>query len=176
VMGSKGVKAIVLEPGRGTQNAPKDPAGYKEDLKQFSQLVLAHPATRGFRDYGTVRSIDSTSVLAVCPAAISAAVRCPVWRGFWEEASATPSRPGEGRFHHPCLHAGCLVQCSNIFPDREGKAIVAPIEYESLAMLGPNLGITDLDAIAGLNYLANDVGVDTMEVGAALGWPWRRGD
>ena len=43
-------------------------------------------------------------------------------------------------------------------------------------MLGPNLGITDLDAIARLNFPANDVGVDSMEIGRPWEWPWRPGD
>ena len=50
VMGSKGVKAIVLEPvDRSAKNTPKQPMEYREALKQFSKLVLEHPATRGFR-------------------------------------------------------------------------------------------------------------------------------
>ncbi len=171
VMGSKGVKAIVLEPvDRSAKNTPKHPMEYREALKQFSKLVLEHPATRGFRDYGTVRSIDSTSVLGCLPCFNFSRGSMPGLEGIMGESirETIQARGGEGATTHACM-PGCLVQCSNIFPDKEGKAIVAPLEYESLAMLGPNLGITDLDAIARLNYLANDVGVDTMEVGAALG-------
>jgi aldehyde:ferredoxin oxidoreductase len=170
VMGAKGLKAILLEPlGRST-NTPKNEAGYREALKQFSKLVIEHPATRGFRDYGTVRSIDSTSALGCLPCLNFSRGSMPGLEGILGGSirETIMARGGEGSTTHACM-PGCLVQCSNIFPDREGKAIVAPIEYESLAMLGPNLGITDLDAIARLNYLANAVGVDSMEVGAALG-------
>jgi aldehyde:ferredoxin oxidoreductase len=35
--------------------------------------------------------------------------------------------------------------------------------------MGPNLDIDDLDTIAQLNYATNDLGLDTIEIGAALG-------
>jgi aldehyde:ferredoxin oxidoreductase len=38
-----------------------------------------------------------------------------------------------------------------------------------MSLLGSNLDISDLDTIARLNYLCNDVGVDTVELGVALG-------
>jgi aldehyde:ferredoxin oxidoreductase len=170
VMGSKGLKAIVLEPVPGWTNTPKKAEEYREVLKKISKLVLEHPATRGFRDYGTVRSIDSTSVLGCLPCMNFSRGSMPGLEGILGGSirETIINRGGEGSTTHACM-PGCLVQCSNILPDKEGKAIVAPIEYESLAMLGPNLGITDLDAIGRLNYLANDVGVDSMEIGAALG-------
>jgi len=50
-----------------------------------------------------------------------------------------------------------------------GKTIVSPLEYETIGLLVPNLGITNLDVIAKLNAVCNDIGVDTIEVGAAIG-------
>jgi aldehyde:ferredoxin oxidoreductase len=43
------------------------------------------------------------------------------------------------------------------------------MEYETLGLMGSNLGIGDLDAVARLNDVANELGVDTIEIGAALG-------
>ncbi|MCL5957726.1 MAG: aldehyde ferredoxin oxidoreductase C-terminal domain-containing protein, partial [Chloroflexi bacterium] len=77
-------------------------------------------------------------------------------------------RGGEGTPTHPCM-PGCVIRCSNIFPDAQGKRIVSPLEYENLVMLGPNLGIFSIDDIARLNYLCNDYGIDTVEIGAAIG-------
>ena len=65
--------------------------------------------------------------------------------------------------------AGCIIQCSNIVPDADGKRLVARLEYETLVMCGSNLGIGDLDTIARLNQECNDLGLDTIEVGATLG-------
>jgi aldehyde:ferredoxin oxidoreductase len=77
-------------------------------------------------------------------------------------------RGGEGRTTHACM-PGCVIGCSNIYADRNGRAIVSPIEYENIGLLGSNLGISDFDVIARLNYLCNDIGLDTIETGAALG-------
>jgi aldehyde:ferredoxin oxidoreductase len=43
------------------------------------------------------------------------------------------------------------------------------MQYESIALLGPNLDIPNLDTIGELNNLCNEVGVDTIDTGAALG-------
>ena len=64
---------------------------------------------------------------------------------------------------------GCVIQCSNVYHDADGKELVSPVEYETLGLLGTNCGIADPDHLAQLNYLANDLGVDTIETGAPLG-------
>jgi len=62
------------------------------------------------------------------------------------------------------------MRCSNIFifilPD--GRS-VGSIEYETAWGFGPNLEISDLDVIGELNYICNDVGLDTIEAGVTLG-------
>jgi len=62
-----------------------------------------------------------------------------------------------------------MIQCSNTYGGRDGKSIVSPLEYETIGLLGSNLGIDDLDVIAKLNWEINDLGLDTIEIGAALG-------
>jgi aldehyde:ferredoxin oxidoreductase len=58
---------------------------------------------------------------------------------------------------------GCVIQCSNIYHDADGKEVVSPVEYETLGLLGTNCGISDPDDLAALNAIANDLGVDTIE-------------
>ena len=65
--------------------------------------------------------------------------------------------------------AGCAIQCSNVFADQNGKSIVSPLEFETIGLMGTNLGIDDFDEIARLNWEVNDLGLDSIEVGAALG-------
>jgi aldehyde:ferredoxin oxidoreductase len=50
----------------------------------------------------------------------------------------------------------------------KGDVIVSGLEYETLGMVGSNCMIRDLDMIARINRLCNDIGIDTMETGAAL--------
>jgi aldehyde:ferredoxin oxidoreductase len=63
---------------------------------------------------------------------------------------------------------GCVIQCSNVYHDASGKEVVSPVEYETLGLLGTNCGLTEPDDLAQLNFIANDLGVDTIEVGAML--------
>jgi aldehyde:ferredoxin oxidoreductase len=64
---------------------------------------------------------------------------------------------------------GCVVACSNIFADEKGKTTVASLQYENIALLGSNCGIGDIDDIAELNNLCNQVGIDAIDAGAAIG-------
>ncbi len=65
--------------------------------------------------------------------------------------------------------SGCVIQCSSVFPDENGGLAVAPFEFETLGLCGCNLDINKLDDIARLNYLCNELGLDTIEIGASLG-------
>jgi aldehyde:ferredoxin oxidoreductase len=68
---------------------------------------------------------------------------------------------------HACM-PGCVIQCSNVYHDAEGKEVVSPVEYETLGLLGTNCGIGDPDDLAALNQIANDLGIDTIEAGAMI--------
>ena len=62
------------------------------------------------------------------------------------------------------------MSCSNVVPYEDtGKAHVSPLEYETAWALGTNLGIDVLQDVAELNRLCNDLGLDTIETGNALG-------
>ena len=64
---------------------------------------------------------------------------------------------------------GCVIACRNLFVDRNGLPLVGTVQYETIALVGSNLGLNDLDDVAWINYLCNDFGLDTIETGAALG-------
>lgn len=68
---------------------------------------------------------------------------------------------------HGCM-PGCVVQCSIVFNGEDGQHLTSALEYETLAMLGTNLGVTNLDAIAQMDRMCDDLGVDTIEVGSAI--------
>jgi aldehyde:ferredoxin oxidoreductase len=65
--------------------------------------------------------------------------------------------------------AGCVIACCNLFVDEDGKPVVSTLQYETIGLLGSNLGIGSLDEVARLNRLCNDYGLDSIEAGAALG-------
>jgi aldehyde:ferredoxin oxidoreductase len=74
---------------------------------------------------------------------------------------------GEGQMGHGC-HPGCIIKCSNIYPNEDGSAKVSCVEYETAWALGANCGIDSLDYIADATYICNDVGLDTIEAGNTI--------
>jgi aldehyde:ferredoxin oxidoreductase len=73
-----------------------------------------------------------------------------------------------GDVAHACM-PGCIIKCSNVYAGPNGQTLVTPLEYETIGLMGANLGINDPDVIAQLNDMANDIGLDSIDTGAALG-------
>jgi aldehyde:ferredoxin oxidoreductase len=170
VMGSKGLKAIVWDDAGGQKPPIKDSELFKQAQKAYTQAVLAHPQSHTYRDYGTAANVLLCNALGALPTHNFSA-------GSWEKAESVSGeylrelllkRGGESNTSHACM-AGCTIRCSNVFGGDDGKAIVSPLEFETIGLLGPNLGIDNLDAIARLNWHINDMGLDTIEIGAAIG-------
>jgi aldehyde:ferredoxin oxidoreductase len=62
--------------------------------------------------------------------------------------------------------------CSNICLVKNGKytgTVVEGPEYESAAMLGPNVGIDDFAAVVAGNKLCDELGLDTISAGNLIG-------
>src|SRR5215510_33973 len=72
-----------------------------------------------------------------------------------------------GKMHH-CM-TGCIVQCSNIINDADGKYVTSALEFETLALCGSNCEIGDLDKVAKIDRLCDELGLDTIETGGAIG-------
>lgn len=169
LMGSKGLKAVVIEQGRSSPPI-HDKAGFRRAVQAFHACLVDNPHLASFKELGTAYMFNSTQFLGGAPVRNFSAGQFEGFPQTSPEAlrDTIKARGGEGRTGHHCM-PGCLVKCSNVFPDEHGKAMASPIEYESLALLGPNLGISSLDTIARLTHLCNDIGLDTIETGCALG-------
>ena len=170
VMGSKGLKAIVIDDAGGQNPAIADSQAFGAAKKRFHKELMAHPQTHTYADYGTAAMTTMCNAYGGLPTRNFSL-------GQFESAEKLSgehmrqlllTRGGESETTHACM-AGCTIRCSNIFGGTDGKAIVSPIEYETIGLMGSNLGIDDLDSVARLNQEANDLGLDTIEIGAALG-------
>ncbi|MBW2613224.1 MAG: aldehyde ferredoxin oxidoreductase C-terminal domain-containing protein, partial [Deltaproteobacteria bacterium] len=62
----------------------------------------------------------------------------------------------------------CIIHCSNEYVDETGTYVTASLEYETIWSMGGMTGINDLDTIARLDYLADDIGLDTINTGVAM--------
>ena len=170
IMGSKGVKAVVIDDTGADPIEHYDSAMLKELSKKITTALVEDPKSINRKLYGTLDILDMANSIGILPTrnfAEGSYEPAKEWTGpkFVETVTR---RGGIGRTGTPCV-PGCTIQCSNIFPGEDGSKIVASIQYENIAMLGSNLEIPNLDDVGELNSLCNEVGVDAIETGAALG-------
>jgi len=52
--------------------------------------------------------------------------------------------------------------------DEKGKYVTSSLEYETIWAMGGMLGNGDLDTVAQLDFLCDDIGLDTMSTGVAI--------
>ncbi|MFC2063838.1 aldehyde ferredoxin oxidoreductase family protein [Chloroflexota bacterium] len=65
---------------------------------------------------------------------------------------------------------GCPSPCGKYSRSKKYDINVEGPEYETIGLMGSNLGISDIEAVAKANLLADDVGIDTISAGNAIGW------
>ncbi len=170
VMGSKKVKAIVCDLDK--MPAFHDRKNVIKGVKTYGAMITEDEAVNVLKDYGTAMMADYTNYVGGLPVNNFSGGR------QIDTDSGTLKMGGDfirelnlergGETSHACM-PGCMIECSNVYADADGKEIVSPVEYETLGLMGTNCGIADPDELARLNYLANDLGVDTIETGAMIG-------
>jgi aldehyde:ferredoxin oxidoreductase len=170
VMASKKIIALVILNDGEVKPEFKDQEAFKVGAKKIVQLLKENPVSSQFTKYGTAAMVDICQALKVLP---TKNFRHGVMDGAEKINAQTmydtiKERGGEGLTQHACMHP-CAIQCSNVYSDKDGKLLCSPVEYETMALMGSNLCLQDLDAIATMNRIANDAGVDTLDVGAAIG-------
>jgi len=170
VMGSKHLKAVVIEPARRNPLLA-DRVRFMDAVRRFIRCIEETPQTAEvYPIYSTAAMVMVADSMGFLPTRGFSAGRFDQAATISGEAlhDAILERGGEGNTTHACM-PGCIVRCSNVWPDPDGREFISPLEYETIGMMGSNLGLGDLDEIARLNRICNDIGVDTIEIGAALG-------
>ncbi|MBC8507367.1 MAG: aldehyde ferredoxin oxidoreductase [Anaerolineales bacterium] len=169
VMGAKGIKAILIQRANLNDHHVEDPSARKSSI-EFNRFVAANERVKVLREYGTASTVMPVQILAGLPVRNFSQGRLENAESLSGETmrDLIEARGGMGTPSEACM-AGCVIQCSNIFPDEDGKLAAAPVEFETIGLCGANIGINTLDDVARINHLCNDIGLDTIEIGAALG-------
>ncbi|MFQ5596215.1 MAG: aldehyde ferredoxin oxidoreductase C-terminal domain-containing protein [Anaerolineae bacterium] len=171
LMGSRGLKAIVINDAGTKMPSLVDRDLFNDARKRYTKSLQEHPQTNEIYPlYGTPGMVAMCNAKGGLPTRNFSAGRFEYAEQISGELlhDLIAERGGEGVHDHACM-AGCIIRCSNVFADTHGKTIVSPLEYETIGLLGSNLGIDSLDVVGELNAQANDLGLDTIEIGAALG-------
>ena len=172
VMGSKGVKFIVIDPDGAPQVEVPDKALFDQGRKKLAEALQSHAITKpkgGLNSYGTAVLINIMNEAGGLPTRNFSGGRFKGAAKIAGEAifEGNKTRLGKELYNHACS-PGCIIQCSNTWHAAGGKELASCVEYESDWALGANCEIDDLDDIAELVRLCNAYGLDTIEAGTTL--------
>ncbi|MFO8112949.1 MAG: aldehyde ferredoxin oxidoreductase C-terminal domain-containing protein [Desulfosalsimonadaceae bacterium] len=169
VMGSKGVKVIVIDDNGTSMRAAKDPEKFKTANRAFVDGLKKHPVTgEGLPAYGTNVLTNVVNEAGGYPTYNFKTGRFAGAASISGETQAEMMKSRGGQTTHGC-HRGCVIRCSGIWHDKDGHYLTKQPEYETVWAHGGNCGIDDLDVIAMLDRLDDDYGIDTIEMGATIG-------
>jgi len=161
VMGSKLLKAVSVT-GRRKLDM-EDPEKFKAYTKEVRAMFSDHPVLgESLKRFGTGGIVNTTNARNILPTRNFQA-------GHFDDAMQLS---GEWFEDHElkgvktsCIH--CPVTCGRDV-ELPGKGVVKGPEYETLALLGSNLAIGDVKKVSEWNYHADDLGMDTISLGATL--------
>jgi len=168
VMGSKGIKAILIDAEGAKVRKPADPDAFKAASKAWAEGLAKHPVTgEGLPAYGTNVLTNVINEAGALPTRNFATGQFEGASKISGETQAELEIARGGSATHGC-HRGCTIKCSGTFVDKDGNYLTKQPEYETVWAHGANCGIDDLDVIAELDRLDDDFGLDTIEMGATI--------
>lgn len=169
LMGAKGLKAIVVDDGGAKNVDAADPGAFRAAMLQFSKVVLDDPRTHNLSRTGTagvIKFVNRDNVHSLPTRNHRLGVMATGDAiGGQRIAELGAERGGKML---PCM-AGCIIKCAILFNDAAGEHVTTALEFETIALLGSNLEIDDIDAVGQMDRWCDDIGLDTIEMGNAFG-------
>ncbi|SKA95434.1 aldehyde:ferredoxin oxidoreductase [Paucidesulfovibrio gracilis DSM 16080] len=169
VMGSKQIKAIVLDDSGCSMVASADKDAFRAANKRWVEILKGHPVTsEGLPAFGTSILVNIINEAGALPTKNFRHGRFEHAADISGETIAETIKQRGGKTKHGC-HPGCVIQCSQEYVDAAGKYLTSGFEYETVWGFGANTLIKDIDTIATLDRICDDMGLDTIDMGGALG-------
>jgi aldehyde:ferredoxin oxidoreductase len=166
VMGSKGVKYMSIDAGKQPARKPENTKEFSAMSKKYTKDYQEGPAQEPFPKWGTSALVTFADSIYTFPHKNRVEGRSPDVETL-DGMRIVESFEKRGGGMHNCM-TGCIVKCSNIVNDKDGNYKTSALEFETLTLLGSNCGIASWDDVADLDRLCDDVGLDTIETGAAI--------
>lgn len=167
VMGSKKVKFITID-SQGQKIDIADPDKFKEANKTFAKALVNHPISQGLGKYGTNVLVNIINESGGLPTKNFTKGQFEGAEKISGETMYDIIQERGGKPKHGC-HAGCVIQCSQVYNDPDKKYKTSGFEYESIWAMGADCCVDDLDDIAEADSIMDDIGVDTIETSVAMG-------
>jgi aldehyde:ferredoxin oxidoreductase len=167
VMGSKKIKFIALDPQDGKVEIA-DAEAFKAANKVFTKALVDHPVSQALGQYGTAVLVNIVNESGGLPTRNFTTGQFEGHEQISGETMHDLIVERGGKPKHGC-HAGCVIQCSQVFNDAKGKYKTSGIEYESIWAMGADCTIDNMDKIAEMDSIMDDIGIDTIETAVAFG-------
>jgi aldehyde:ferredoxin oxidoreductase len=164
VMGAKGLKYIVLDAGKLPGLQAADKTGMAGFVKSFSKDYLGQ--RHEMIKHGTAGVVPVANMFYTVPYKNRSEGQNPQVE-MLDGARIHESFPIRGGGMHNCM-TGCIVRCSNEVHDKDGGYVTSALEFETLAVFGSNCDINNWEDVAALDRLCDEIGLDTIETGAAV--------
>ncbi len=160
VMGAKRLKAIAV---RGTKSIPvADLDGYRRISRQMYDACRASEAWESWTRLGTSGVNMWSNEVGSFPTR-------NFQSGAFEKAEGLNGELMRERIvvtDKACF--GCPSPCGKYSYSRKHGVRVEGPEYETAAMLGANVALSDIEDVAYANYLCDEYGLDTISTGNAI--------
>ena len=168
VMGAKGLKAVIIPQGGKKADPVIDKDVFSEASKAFAKLIQASPFEGELLpNFGTSALVAPVNSMGAFPSYNATKGEFEGWQKISGEALANTVKERNGQTGHVGC-SQCIVRCSNVYNDKDGNYVSSSVEYETIWSMGGMTGIDDLDTIARLDFLCDDIGLDTMNTGVGI--------
>jgi len=169
VMGARGLKAIVVDDAGSERPPIVDKERFDVARKTLVDGLKSHPVTsQGLPNYGTAILINIINEAGGLPTRNFTSGRFDRAEAISGETVHQNCEDRGGKREHACM-TGCVIHCSNVYNDTDGNYVSSGVEYETIWALGANCDNSDIDAIAQMDRLCDDLGLDTIEMGDTFG-------
>ena len=165
VFGSKNLKAVAVRGDKGIEVAY--PESFNEVVSQAHKELADSGDTQEFAKYSSVSLLPFSNELGFLP------VR-NFQDGSTPQAESMNAAAHESRVwmrHWAC--AGCPIHCGKMGMIKRGPyagAICDNVEYESVGLIGGNLAVSSVEAMAFINQTCDKLGLDTISTGGVIGF------
>lgn len=164
VMGSKRLKAIAV---RGEIETPIADPERVEFLSKRLRRRAAGESTAKYRELGTIGNLLTFDRLGTLP------TRNFQQSHFDQAEALSAERWHATRRHQRASCASCTIGCEHRFAFGSSETRV---EYESLFALGPLCAIGDPEVVLAAAHRCDELGIDTISVGATLAFAMECGE
>jgi aldehyde:ferredoxin oxidoreductase len=168
VMGSKKIKFITIDDNDGEGINIIDKEKFKNAAQIFNKGLLSHPVSgNALPKYGTNVLINILNEAGGLPTKNFRMGQFDEVEKISGEAMYQIIMDRKGDPTHGC-HVGCIIRCSQTYKDKDCKYLTSGFEYETIWGFGAGCTVDDLDIIAHIDNICDDIGIDTIETAGSM--------